>query len=370
MPVDFLTDEQKRRYGQFRCEPSQVQLSRYFYLDDQDREIIRQLRGSYNRLGFALQLGAVRFLGTFLTDPTDVPAGVIAYMARQLNIENWSDLSRYPERRATLHAHSIRIREQYGYHDFNEPPWRFRLTRWLYVRAWLTSERPSILFDLSTAWLVNRKILLPGVSTLSRLIAQVRDRAANRLWRMLASLPSPEQITLLEGMLSVPEGSRQSDLDRLRRGPTRVSSPALIQALRRFEQLHALGIRQLDVARIPPVRLRTLASYAATAWAPIIARTPDERRIATLVSFAYTFETTALDDALDLLDLLITQTVAEARKLGKKQRLRSLRDLDRAAIDLRKVVAIFNVMLCSKQVSRLNRFTRIKHQENLMTASA
>ena len=340
MPVDFLTEEQKRRYGRFQCEPSQVQLSRYFYLDDQDREIIRQLRGQYNRLGFALQLGTVRFLGTFLTDPTDVPADVITYMAHQLEIENWSDLSRYLERRATLHAHSIRIREQYGYRDFNEPPWRFRLTRWLYTRAWLTSERPSILFDLSTAWLVKRKILLPGVTTLSRLIAQVRDRAANRLWRMLASLPSSEQITLLEDLLSVPEGFRQSDLDRLRRGPTRVSSPALVQALRRFEEFHDLGVWQFDVAKIPPMRLRTLARYAATAWAPIIARMPDERRVATLVAFAYTFETTALDDALDVLDLLITQTVAQARKLGKKQRLRTLRDLDRAAIDLRKVVTI------------------------------
>ncbi len=158
---------------------------------------------------------------------------------------------------------------------------------------------------------------------------------------MLASLPSPEQITLLEDLLSVPEGSQQSNLDRLRRGPTRVSSPALIQALRRFEVFRDLGVGKLNVAKIPPVRLRTLARYAAIAWAPIIARTPNERRVATLVAFAYTFETTALDDALDLLDLLITQTVAQARKLGKKQRLRTLRDLDRAAIDLREVATIF-----------------------------
>ena len=153
MPVDFLTEEQKSRYGKYQGEPSIDQLTRSFHLDDHDFAIIARKRSPHNKLGFGLQLATVRFLGTFLNDPTDVPQVVVNFIAKQLNINDKGCLKLYSKRPPTRHAHAAEIRKIYGYHDFNEPPWRFRVVRWLYGRTWLSNERPSILFDLSTAWL-------------------------------------------------------------------------------------------------------------------------------------------------------------------------------------------------------------------------
>ena len=74
-------------------------------------------------------------------------------------------LSQYASR-DTHWDHARHIQHAYGYHDFSDPREAFRLVRWLYSRAWLSAERPSVLFDLATARLVERKVLLPGVTTL------------------------------------------------------------------------------------------------------------------------------------------------------------------------------------------------------------
>lgn len=71
-----------------------------------------------------------------------------------------------------------------------------------------------------------------------------------------------------------------------------------------------------------------------------IARMADDKRTGVLVAFAKAFETMALDDALDVLDLLISDIAGEAKKRGQKIRLRSLKDLDKSALTLAKVCAM------------------------------
>jgi TnpA family transposase len=368
MPGEFLSPDQKQRYGCYTEDPSPLQLARYFHFDDRDQQQITRRRTDHTRLGFAVQLGTVRFLGTFLPDPTAVPETVVTYVAQQLGISDASGLTRY-DTRDTHWDHAAEIQQAYGYREFQDPHEGFALVRWLYTRAWLSAERPSVLFDLATARLVERKVLLPGVTTLERLVARVRDRTALRLWHQLAKLPTTDQLTKLEALLQVAEGERVSPLDRLRRAPTRISGPTLVSALQRLEEIRALGVSELSLDHVPPNRLRALARYGAAARAQAIAQMTPERRLATLVACAFACEQTALDDALDLLDLLLTDLIQTAHTEGQKTRLRTLHDLDAAALQLWEAIQIVLDETIEASRVRSQVFAKIPH-EQLVEAAA
>ncbi len=341
MPVAFLTPEQEAQYGRFAGAPTPQQLAQFFWFDEVDRAHIDRHRGAHNRLEFALQLGTVRFLGTFLTDPAAVPPPVVEYVAQQLTVD-----AAAPDLLVTYRGlesrwdHTREIREIYGYQDFTDQPAHWCLVRWLYQRAWLMAERPSVLFDRITAHLVEQKILLPGVTTLTRLVAQARDRAQARLWQRLAALPHPAQRDALEHLLSADPKSRIAPLDRLRRAPTRPSVRGFQHALDRLDTLRALGAGNWNLQSIPPARLAALARHAATVRAQAIARMPEDRRLATLVALTAVFTTRAQDDLIELLERYLTELLARTQRRSDQQRLRTLRDLDEAARALREACAV------------------------------
>ncbi len=337
MPVDYLTEEQEQRYGRCIGEPSPEQLARYFHLNDADRQLIAERRGDHNRLGFAVQIGTLRFLGTFLSDPVNIPVGVIAYMASQLRIKNPQCIVRYAERIQTQQDHAQEIRQHYGYKEFSDRRGGFALMRFLYARAWVCTERPSVLFDLATTWLLDKKVLLPGVTTLTRLISSVRERVAERLWQQVSAVVTAAQRTDLEGLLARAGTSRITNLERLRRAPSRASAPVLVQAISRLSEVRELDVGPHALGNVPASRIKALAQYAVTTKAQNIANLTEQRRTTTLVSFARQLAVTAQDDALDVLDMLIRDLLARSVSSGKKARLRTLRDLDAAALSLAEI---------------------------------
>jgi hypothetical protein len=127
-----------------------------------------------------------------------------------------------------------------GIPNFTDQPEHFHLVRWLYARAWLATDRPSILFDLTTSRLVARKILLPAASTLTRLISHVRNRATERFYRLIISIIPSEQQKNLEGLLNVEPNTHQTLFDRLRKSPTYLSGPGLVRAVRRIQEIRTL----------------------------------------------------------------------------------------------------------------------------------
>jgi hypothetical protein len=128
-------------YGRFVAAPSQADLERVFFLDDEDRKLLDLRRGEHMKAGFALQLVTVRWLGTFLENPLDVPGEVLDFVAGQLGIADSSVVKQYAERVKTKSDHQQEIRRKYGLRGFADA--EAELAGWVAARAGTARRRSS-----------------------------------------------------------------------------------------------------------------------------------------------------------------------------------------------------------------------------------
>ena len=110
--------------------------------------------------GFALQLVTVRWLGTFLEDPLEVPGAVLDFVAGHLEVADPSLVKRYAERVKTRFDHQWEIRRACGLREFTAVEAEF--AGWVAARSWTSGDGPKAIFLDGVAWRRERKVLLPG----------------------------------------------------------------------------------------------------------------------------------------------------------------------------------------------------------------
>ena|SRR5215211_9342627 len=100
MPSAFLTCKEQERLA---CFPDDIQpwdLITYFTMTEYDCSLIDTYQGESNRLGAALQLCAVRYLGFCPANLHTASSDMTAFLARQLKVDP-SVLQDYGKRRMT-----------------------------------------------------------------------------------------------------------------------------------------------------------------------------------------------------------------------------------------------------------------------------
>jgi len=120
-------------------------------------------------------------------------------------------------------------------------------------------------------------VLLPGITVPVRLVAAVREAAADRMHSSLAAAGhavDPMLADRLVKALLVPSGVRFSEWETWRRAPTRVSSHSLVAAFDRVSQLSGLGVRQVDCSAVPANRMAALSRYGVDRQGSDLGRWP------------------------------------------------------------------------------------------------
>ncbi len=302
MPGQFLTTAERERLASFPPQIPPEDVGVYFTLSKRDLELVRERRGDQNRLGFSLQLGALRYLGFSPDDLSTAPSDVVSYLACQVDADPGT-LSAYASRDHTRTSHLQEIESHLGFRH-PTPEDLEELSDWVLERA-LEHDKPTLLFGLAAQKLLSAKIVRPGVTVLERLVASARDRTGPETYHRLEPLLIPELREVLDGLL-VADGTRKgTQLSWLRQGAGENSAKAILAELSKLERLREWGADGWDMAGLNHNRLKFLAQLGSRSTNQALGRAPEERRYPILVAFLRQTHEDISDEVIEMFDLIL-----------------------------------------------------------------
>jgi TnpA family transposase len=311
MPGRFLSELERERLSQFPPEISAEDLITYFTLSARDLVFLADRRGDPNRLGLALQVGTLRYLGFCPDNLADAPATVVTNLADQLQV-NPTVLADYGRRSQTRTEHLQEVMAYLGFR-LAEPGDLEALKCWLVERA-MEHDRPTLLFQLAAERLYTARIVRPGITILERLVMSARDQAQQETFRRLEPLLTPERCTVLDNLLISKPPPDQTLLNWLRQEATTNSPRAILSAIEKLTFLRQQGVDTWDLRQFSPNRSKQLAQLAQKSTSQALRRAPKERRYPILLAFLAQRLIETTDEVVDLYIRCLAETDARARR--------------------------------------------------------
>ncbi len=325
MPGQFLSDAERARMQAFPEEISRDDLGAFFTLSEGDWPLVNKRRDDANRLGYALMIGMVRHLGFVPTALGAVPARVREYVSSQLGLDA-NVAADYPRREQTRTEHLREIADHLGFRRASDDDFA-RMEFWL-TRLALAHARPSVLLANLCEYLLRRRVLRPGITTLERVVVRARQAAEVQTYDALASLIEPRR-QMLDELLEVDNEIGGLRLTWLRDRENKNSAPSIQRMLAKHAWLVDIGVPEwaLDPL-VHRNRLRYLARLGRGSTGQRLERMPGQRKYPILVAFLQQSLVDIVDEILDMFDRRIGEALAKARRVheGFSRKRTSVRD--------------------------------------------
>ena len=324
MPVQFLSEAEHKFLNRFPSEVSSEDLNRFFLLSDKELSILKQLRAEHNRLGFALQLCCLRYLG-FFPEELQLPEPVIKYVARQLQLIP-ELLVFYGQRSSTQREHQRKIQALLGYRRASNSD-LMSLEQWLTERA-LEHNQPLLLFHMACEHLKQQKIIRIGTTILAKMVATARTKANELIYQSLQDLLTQVRTTWLDGLLEVEPNEKRTRLSWLQRTPTGNNPQQILETLDKISFLQQHQVDNWDLSQLNPNRINHLAKIGARATNQYLQRASEIRRYPILVCFLKQSLYNFTDDLIEMVDQRLWELYNQAKRNFDSDRLMASKTID------------------------------------------
>ena len=285
---------------------------RHYTLADDDLEHINARRRPENRVGFALQLCALRFPGRLLSSDEIIPEKVLRFIAAQLGLTG-DDILPYAARRQTRQQHLHALRQIYGYKMFSGQGARN-------LKAWIEHEAETARSneDLARRFVEQcrqTQTILPGVSVIERLCADALVAAERRIESRITARLNEQTRKQLDALLTEMVDGRVSRFVWLRQFEVGSNSAGASRLLDRLEFLQALGLSSSILEGIPPHRVTRLRRQGERYFADGLRDITSDRRLAILAVCAIEWTAAIADAVVETHDRIVGKTWRDAKKL-------------------------------------------------------
>jgi TnpA family transposase len=312
---ELLTLDQRLEFVSISEQISEYELGSYYTLSPHDIEIIKRHRRDHNKLGFALQLCVLRFPGWTLSDVHHIPGCVVNYIAKQLQI-NAKEIRTYAEREQTKHEHLEEIRKEYGFQNFTIR--EYRIVSQVLLRYALENGNALHLIQIAIEELRKKKIILPAMTTIERMVWEVRRRAEEKIFRLLSSSLTMEHIEKLNQLLLPMEDSPKTYLAWLREIPSSYSPDPFLKVVEKLEYIRNLQLK-IDTGDLHPNRLRQLSKIGSRYEPHSFRRFDDSKKYAILVVYLLELIQDLTDQAFEIHDRQIMSLLSKGRKTQEER---------------------------------------------------
>ena len=334
----ILTERQ--RSALFDLPIDDASMLRHYTLADDDLEHVTERRRPENKIGFALQLCALRYPGRLLSSDEVIPEKVLRFIAAQLGLTG-DDVLPYAARRQTRQQHLHAIRQIYGFRMFSGQGARA-------LKAWLEQEAETAKSndDLARKFVEEcrrTQTILPGVTVTERLCADALVAAERRIETRIAARLDDQTREQLDTLLTEIVDGKISRFVWLRQFEVGSNSAGASRLLDRFEFLQGLGVSPDILEDIPPHRVTRLRRQGERYFADGLRDITSDRRLAILAVCTIEWAAAIADAVIETHDRIVGKTWREATKLcdariadaraSLQETLRCFKDLGAALLE-------------------------------------
>jgi hypothetical protein len=258
----------------------------------------RSTRGERPRLGLLVLLKVFQQMHYFPA-LDEIPAAVVDHVRAVADIGAGVQFGYDTQLSPTLFRHYAAIRDYLGVTPYYGSDANAIATRAAHTAA-LAMDQPVDIINATIDGLIAQNIELPAFSTLDRIAEQIHAKTQTRLFRRVARRLTEGQKRDLDRLLVRNLASRQTAYNRIKQHAKRPSRQHLDLLIEQITWLDEFGDFTKALADVPALKLRSLATQAASLDAANLKETLPDKRYTLIIALLNRMRVRARDDLAEM----------------------------------------------------------------------